>query len=153
MRLTYDKMPTIQPVPIRTKGRGFFTAIWVWLTNSRKWIIARDWHFRINEAGYVIPAGFKFDGASIPRAFWFLLNPIGLLLIPGLIHDYVYANECLLKTDGITKGIKMSQKECDKLFREAAIQVNGFKFINYCAWFTLYCFGFIAFRKHRKAKR
>ena len=138
MRLTYDKMPTIQPVPIRTRGRGFFTAIWVWLTNSRKWIIARDWHFRINDAGYVIPAGFKFDGASIPR---------------GLIHDYAYANECLLKTDGINKGIKMSQKECDKLFREAAIQVNGFKFINYCAWFTLYCFGFIAFRKHRRRRR
>jgi len=147
--LEYKEMPLIQPLPIPTKGRGIFTAIWVWLTNSRKWMIAADWHFTINGEEFVIPRGFQFDGASIPRIFWFLLNPIGLLLIPGLIHDYAYKFSKLKFRSG-EFGPVMNQKECDMTFREAAIAVNGFKFINYCAWFTLYCFGFLAFRKHRR---
>ena len=149
MILEYESMPLIQPLPIPTRGRGIFTAIWVWLTNSRKWMIAADWHFTINGEQFVIPKGFQFDGASIPRIFWFLLNPIGLLLIPGLIHDYAYKFSKLKFRSG-EWGPVMNQKECDMTFREAAIAVNGFKFINYCAWFTLYCFGFLAFRKHRK---
>lgn len=152
MILEYAAMPLIQPLPIPTRGRSFFTAIWVWLTNSRKWLVAEDWPFQINGESYVIPKGFKFDGASIPRAFWFLLNPIGLLLIPGLIHDYAYANEGLLFQSRV-EGPTMTQSECDMTFREAAIAVNGFKFINYCAWFTLYCFGFLAFNKHRRRGR
>jgi hypothetical protein len=39
--------------------------------------------------------GFQFDGASIPRVLWAFLNPIGLLLIPGLIHDYGYRHRQL----------------------------------------------------------
>ena len=63
MILEYKEMPLIQPLPIPTKGRGIFTAIWVWLTNSRKWMIAADWHFTINGEEFVIPRGFQFDGA------------------------------------------------------------------------------------------
>jgi hypothetical protein len=36
----------------------------------------------------ILPADFELDGASIPRIFWGILSPVGLLLIPGLIHDY-----------------------------------------------------------------
>ena len=95
--IKYETMPTMRPIIIPTKDRGFFGAIWLWLWTSRKWEIAEDWYFSLNDTEYKIPAGFIFDGASIPKYFWNWLSPIGVLLMPGLIHDYLYANENLLK--------------------------------------------------------
>jgi hypothetical protein len=60
--------------------------------------------------GYiVIPAGFIFDGASIPKS----LRPIigsevdDRFLIAGLVHDWVYDKRCMLP---------LSREECDVLF-------------------------------------
>jgi len=152
MILEYDKMPLIQPLPIPTRNKGFFRKIWIWLTNSRKWRLAHDWYFTINGEDFVIPHGFVFDGASIPRIFWFILNPIGLLLIPGLIHDFAYRFSKLRFASG-ENGPPMTRAECDMTFREAAIAVNGFRFINWCTWLLLVCFGYFAYKKHRKFGR
>ena len=35
-----------------------------------------------------IPAGFKSDGASVPRAFQPLFPPLGMYLIAALAHDF-----------------------------------------------------------------
>ncbi|MDO7614214.1 MAG: hypothetical protein MUQ75_08230, partial [Crocinitomicaceae bacterium] len=45
---------------------------------------------------------------------------------------------------------KMTQKEADVLFRDICIDVNGFKVINYLAFFALRGFGFMAWNGHRK---
>lgn len=149
MILEFASMPLIQPIPLKTRGAGPFMMIWVWLMQSRKWLVAEDWHYAINGEAFVIPKGFKFDGASIPRIFWFLLNPIGLLLIPGLIHDYAYKFSKLKFKTG-EDGPFMTRTECDMTFREVAIAVNGFKFINWVAWFMLFIFGGFAYSKHRR---
>ena len=39
----------------------------MWLTGTRKWIVAKDFVFEIDAVVYVIPKGFEFDGASIPK--------------------------------------------------------------------------------------
>ena len=152
MILEYKKMPLIQPMPIPTRGKSIFRAIWIWMMHSRKWSVAEDWDFTINGENFFIPKDFIFDGASIPRIFWVLLNPIGLLLIPGLIHDYAYMFSKLKFKTG-EDGPKMTQSECDMTFREVAIAVNGFKVINWFAWFMLFCFGGFAYRKHRRRNK
>ena len=48
----------------------------------------KDFEYKINGNNYVIPAGFKFDGASIPKFLHTFLSPVGVLLMGGLIHDY-----------------------------------------------------------------
>lgn len=37
-----------------------------------------------------IPAGFVNDGASVPRAIWWLIRPDGLIRAAALVHDYLY---------------------------------------------------------------
>ena len=37
-----------------------------------------------------VPVGFVTDFASIPRAFWSLLPPDGLYTYPAIVHDYLY---------------------------------------------------------------
>lgn len=37
-----------------------------------------------------VPVGFVTDFASIPRIFWSLLPPDGLYTYPAIVHDYLY---------------------------------------------------------------
>lgn len=67
---------------------------------------------------YEAPRGFKSDGMSIPRAFWWFKKPFSKGLRAGVIHDFIL--EC--------PDIKMSFTEADNIFREAlrAADVNYF---------------------------
>ena len=54
----------------------------------------------------------------------------------------------------ITKGKgtwgKMNQKEADQIFRDINIEINGFHFLNYLAYWALRIGGFVAWNGHRK---
>jgi hypothetical protein len=53
----------------------------------------------------VVPRGFVFDGASVPRAFWWFASPFtGNYTRGALIHDWLYCTELV------------SKKEADNIF-------------------------------------
>ena len=83
----YKEMPHLKPIRIPTAGKGFWGAIWMWITGTRHWELADSWYYEINGEEYMIPAGFKFDGASIPKFLHTWLSPTGVLLMGGLVHD------------------------------------------------------------------
>jgi uncharacterized membrane protein len=146
----YKDYPVMRPIRIATKGKGFFKMILMWILGTRHWEIAKDFEYEINKQKFVIPAGFKFDGASIPKFLHTFLSPVGVLLLGGLVHDYAYKYETLLcenKKDTI--GI-ISQKKADEIFRDINIEINGFYFMNYLAYWSLRLGGFMAWNKHRK---
>ena len=43
----YNVMPQLRPIPIPTAGKGFWGAIWMWLTGTRHWEVADDWSYTI----------------------------------------------------------------------------------------------------------
>jgi hypothetical protein len=151
-------MPIVEAVPIKTKDRGFFKATWVWLTVTRKWEIKESWRYKLkNGVTIIIPAGFIFDGASVPRTFRQFLSPTGLLFIPGLLHDYAYKHNELIQL--VIKGsaaLTMPYKSgagkmfWDKMFREEANRVNGMAPINAAAWSALFIGGHFTWWGHRK---
>ena len=145
----YKDYPHMKPIKIPTKGKGFWTAIMLWVFGTRRWEITKDFHYSLNGENFIIPKGFKFDGASVPKFLAQFLSPVGLLLIGGLIHDYGYKYETLLRKDKTTNGIR-SQKWMDKTFRDINIEVNGFYFLNYLAYWALRLGGWVAWNKHRK---
>jgi len=149
IRVKYEIMPAMRPLAIPTKDKGFFGAVVMWLVASRQWQLSEDWKFTIDGTPYIIPAGFTFDGASIPKFFWTYLSPTGVLLMPGLIHDWIYMHQSLNRADGLPS-LTLSQKECDVMFCELAIAINGFNFINKAAYVALRAFGWMAWNKHRK---
>ena len=142
-------MPVLQPIPIDTKDKGFWKGILMWILGTRKWEVAEDFHFELEGINFMIPAGFEFDGASVPKFLATFLSPVGVLLMGGLVHDYGYKYATLLKNDGTTIGYK-NQAYMDKLFRDICIEVNGFKFLNYLAYWTLRLAGFVAWNGHKK---
>ena len=145
----YKEMPHMKPIPIETKDKGFWKAIWMWLLGVRQWQICDDFHFTLGVDEYVIPKGFQFDGASVPKFLAMWLSPTGVLLMGGLVHDYGYKYATLTKKDGTDIG-KKDQKWMDKLFRDICIEVNGFKLLNYLAYWALRLGGFVAWNGHRK---
>jgi len=148
--LEFDEMPHMTPITIETAGKGFWGAIKMWLLGGRRWEIAKDWNFSLDGEKYVIPKGFVFDGASVPKFLASWLSPTGVLLVGGLVHDYVYKYTVLLKKGKKKTTDPMTQKEADALFRDIGIEQNGFHFLNKLAYWALRIGGFVAWNGHRK---
>ena len=147
----------MMPVPMETKSKGLVGGIILWLTKTRTWEITEDWKFGLQMDGqktvtsFMIPKGFVFDGASVPKPLRSWLSPMGVLLSGGLVHDYVYKFETLrLSTKKAQAITKKDQKWADMLFRDICIDVNGFKLINYLAYYALRLGGWLAWNGHRK---
>jgi hypothetical protein len=145
-----EGMPIMKPIPICTKGKGFWRGVWIWLMVTRKWEITEDYTYKINGESFVIPKGFVFDGASVPKFFRSWLSPMGILLIGGLVHDYGYKYQTLLRDGKRTCNGLKRQKWMDQTFRDINIEVNGFRVVNYLAYYALRLGGFFAWKGHRK---
>ena len=146
----YNEYPTMRPIRIATKGKGFFGAIIMWILGSRQWEITKDWHYEVNGVSYMIPGGFTFDGASIPKFFRSFLSPVGVLLLGGLVHDYAYKYAALKPSKAGDPLLILDQKKSDQIFRDINIEINGFYVLNFLAYWGLKLGGFIAWNGHRK---
>lgn len=150
LKFSYKEMPELKPIAIPTKGKGFWKGIAMWLLSTRNWEITKDWHYSIDKTDYVIPAGFTFDGASIPKFLRTFFSPVGVLLIGGLVHDYMYKYAaCKPSTEGAPLML-VDQKRADQIFRDINIEVNGFYSMNYLSYWSLRIGGFVAWNGHRK---
>jgi len=149
------KMPTLRPVPIRTKGRSFWKRSKRWVTLVRKWEVAENWEY-LHRYGLVIviPKGFIFDGASIPKALWSMMSPTGLLLLPGLIHDFAYRYNYIWTRDSNGNYLKFGKaagrRYWDNMFKEIGDDVNGMKVLDWTARLALKLGGGSAWKANRK---
>ena len=148
--LTQDEMPVLQPLPVNKRGE------------RRRWVVKEDWECNVlgEYHRYVVPAGFVFDGASIPRLFWNILNPTGYLFIAGLIHDFIYKYAFIFtytcyptRDKNVIYRETLSQKEADYLFENLAHNIcMGASFFTKSATLSLRLAGFMAWNEHRKKK-
>ena len=150
LKFSYDELPHLQPIPIKTKGKGFWKGIIMWLLGTRNWVILKDFKYTMNGTNYVIPKGFSFDGASIPKFLRTFFSPVGVLLMGGLVHDYMYKYAACKPADKKGQLLLVDQKRADEIFRDINIEVNGFYFMNYLAYWSLRLGGFVAWNGHRK---
>jgi len=154
-----DAMPVMCPIPIPTKNQtNSIMKLLVMLYEVRRWQVHKDWTFPYNPKNgapvkIIIPKGFRFDGASIPRPFWALLSPVGLLLIPGLVHDYAYRYDQLwiINQNGevVAWNKGAGKKFWDNVFKEVGSQENNFKIIDVIAWVAL-SFGGRSWKSNRR---
>jgi len=153
-------MPKLSPIKKKKKNRRCIFKILVWIFEVRKWKLLENFNFEIfvdNSTIIVtIPKGYIFDGASIPRPFWFLLSPTGLLLIPALIHDYGYCFDQLWEErNGKYFPFKKYAGRVfwDKLFWKIGGDVNNVPVIDFISFLGVYFFGIFTWKKHRKNEK
>jgi hypothetical protein len=101
--IRYDFLPQCEPVA----------------SSKKKVRLCKDWYFWVGNVAYWIPAGYIFDGASIPRIFWTL---IGSPFQPdfwaaALAHDWLYLTHLV--------GRKIADDVIYQILRQSG--VNTFK--------------------------
>ena len=141
-------MPKLTPVPFPV-GNGYLKTL---IMYTRRWEVAEK--YRLSVPGHptiVIPAGFIFDGASIPKPLRWFLSPVGILLIPSLVHGFGYRYNYLLCKAGDTHEWHMrdaGKAELDLLFLEIANHANGLPILNKLAYLAVKYFGHEAWNAH-----
>jgi len=144
------KMPEISPISIHLKGSTWLKRTINWLSSTRKWVVKKDYYIKHpfkHDTQILIPKGFIFNGASIPKVFWIFYNPVGILFIPSLPHDYVYQyHKILLLQDGDIINTPCDRKEIDLIFRAIAIEINRLHIASGLAYYILRLFGRVAWK-------
>ena len=151
-----NTMPVLIPMPIETKDKGFFRGLVIWYWSTRNWEFSSDWDFYCPDIDeiIVIPKGFEFDGASVPKRLRGYLSPVGLLLVPGIVHDFGYRYDYLWIRTNDGGVIKWSERKgrhyWDEIFFKIGNYVNGVFVINFLAWIALSSGGWFAWQSNRK---
>lgn len=145
-------MPKVKPLPIKTKNKPWYKATWLWMTKQRRWELLETYHLEMPGQIIIVPGGFIFDGASIPRVFWWFLSPTGLLFIPALCHDFGYKYNKLIWYNSVhkRKTKNFNRRFWDDLFLKIANHVNGMNPINRTAWLAVRSGGWRIWNKYRK---
>jgi hypothetical protein len=91
-------------------------------------ILQEDYYFLWMGHWFCIRAGFRFDGASIPRPFWWVVaRPFTAWVIEAaLVHDHLYRchalYECLIE-DGAGNYRQLTRREMDRAFLAVMLHV------------------------------
>lgn len=102
------------------------------------WTLFSDFTYQLNSGGEITaPAGFTTNGANVPRLFWTLYPPSGILLRPSIIHDYLYAR----LEENNPHPFATTRKKADAIFYEAS-RVAGVNIVSaFVMWASLRMFG------------
>jgi hypothetical protein len=123
----FQLIPDCQPINKTQGGRTMF-------------VIEKPFEFWIDGYKHVIPVGYKFDGASVPRGMWNTFPPFHPLhIVPALIHDWLYGSELY------------PRKLADDVFL-SALKRNGVALWRRSAMYAaVHWFGWATYNKHSLA--
>jgi len=115
-------MTEIPRAKIQHHQHGELPSIWVTRINAdRIWVTQSQYyiHFHYGEEAEMqgditIPAGYRFDLASVPRWAWRLVAPFELSLVAPLVHDVLY--EQLGRADMDSDAPALTRKQVDQVF-------------------------------------
>lgn len=148
------KMPILSPVRIPTKDLPLWQRV-LKSFEARSWLLEEDFTLYIPWLGItlLVPKGFIFDGASIPRLLWPILNPTGILFIGSLFHDFGYKYNALLTSDFKVVHHFSGQLFMDNLIKDVSTYINNEHIMESVSWVFLRAFGWIAWGIHRTKNR
>lgn len=111
---------------------------------SGEWTLVSPFHAEVNGHTVVIPAGFRFDLASVPRILWWLVAPFHLSIAAPLVHDWLYRRGGWL----IPGGARVARSDADRVFRDLMRQYGVNPVVAFLAWVVVRVFGWVAWRRN-----
>lgn len=110
-------------------------------------VLAREWQLEV-AYGYLdpphlltVPQGFRFDLASVPRPFWWLIAPFELSVAAPLVHDFLYRFAGDPPAGAIVPPRRYDRTESDALFRRIMAQEGVPAWRRAAAWRAVRWFG------------
>jgi len=148
-------VPVVQAVYTKPPERTWYQKVFKFLTYRRKFMVREDYVLWISSLGCYcfIPAGFQFDGASVPKFLNNLYNPSGMLLLGSIPHDFGFRYQGLILINSLTGTLSFSafsKRKLDTIFEELCNWESGFSKASKIAKLGLTCFGWIGWNENRK---
>lgn len=117
-RLLTTRPPTDAPAP--------------WAKRTTRWMVASDWVVIADGKRFEIPAGFIYDGSSIPRFLWWLFPPgYASAWEAACFHDWCYAFDHK----------RISKADADEAFRDIMLKQGAKPWIAKMFHVAVSCFG------------
>lgn len=143
--------PLISPMRKNLNGENDLLRFIHWRINRRHFKMRADWVVWVEHLNLwvKIPAGFVFDGASVPKAFHSILNAVDAIFYGSILHDFIYrTNQLIVCTDEdygnwyIKENI--TREVADKIMFDFSNQMEGnvvpssiaFRVLKTCGWVT-----------------
>ncbi|MQA91424.1 MAG: DUF1353 domain-containing protein [Gemmatimonas sp.] len=89
-----------------------------YIVERELWIVLEEYRYQDRGHTLVIPIGFTFNLASVPRIIWPLVSSFELGLVGPLIHDFLYRVGGRPSPDACIPLRTYSRGEADVLFKE-----------------------------------
>lgn len=91
----------------------------------------------------VVPKGFIYDGASVPRWLWSVsgLGIDGLHRAAALVHDFIYEHQGYFEDNDTGADIEISRKEADLIFKKILKEVGISSHKIFMAYYGVRLFG------------
>ena len=104
--------------------------------NINRYMLVEEITVRLsNKEVIVIPEGYIWDLASVPRIFWAIVPPDSDAELAFLIHDYLYENRLFSRKFADDEMLKWS-KELNGTDRWSIRNID-----NYVRYYAVRCFG------------
>ena len=130
--------------PVVIPASGLPAPIITYIEEENLWRLEEAYTY--SHAGHqiTVPAGYKFDLASVPRLFWFLIAPFELSIAAPLVHDFLYDHTGNPPEGSIIPPKVYSRRETDRIFREIMEKEEVAGWRRFCAYWAVRLFGWLA---------
>jgi hypothetical protein len=85
---------------------------------GRHWRLEADYTYHDGPTVITVPAGFRFDLSSVPRALWSVIAPFELSIVAPLLHDFLYESGGRPPDVSIDPPRSYTRAEVDRMFLE-----------------------------------
>ena len=111
------------------------------------YLVAEDYEVYVECKDYkgkiIVPAGFRTDLASVPKALWSIIPNSGKHTFAAVAHDYLYANN-RKSSNGI---FDFSRANCDEIFYNKMRHYQVGKLKARTMWLAVRTFGWQFYKK------
>lgn len=112
------------------------------------WSLESDYLYRRDGHLLLVPAGFTFDLASIPRLVWVVIAPFELSIAAPLLHDFLYRHRGVPAVDHSAR--TYTRAEADRLFLEVMTREGVRRWRMLAAFGAVRLFGWLAWNGHQE---
>jgi Protein of unknown function (DUF1353) len=84
-----DAARRLEREPVDISGSRLPPPILTYL-GGRHWRLEASYTYHDGPTAITVPAGYRFDLSSVPRALWSVIAPFELSIVAPLLHDFLY---------------------------------------------------------------
>jgi hypothetical protein len=85
---------------------------------GNQWRLEANYVYRDGATTITVPAGFRFDLSSVPRALWWLIAPFELSIAAPLLHDFLYLHGSSPPLGSVDPPRTYTRADADRVFVE-----------------------------------